>query len=97
MPEMWLNFFRFTSIFFTALALGAGLAHAFELLNKIDLSANDYLIVQHIYNGWSMLGIVVFASLLSTLILTILLYRARKNLAGALVAFISIVLAQVDF
>jgi hypothetical protein len=94
---MWLNFFRFTSIFFTALALGAGLAHVFELLNKIDLPAKDYLVVQQIYSGWSLLGIVVFASLLSTLILTILLYRNGKNFKKTLIAFICIVLAQADF
>ena len=41
----------FLSLLFTALALAGGFAHLFELLNKIELSAQDYLTVQQIYRG----------------------------------------------
>jgi hypothetical protein len=33
----------------TAIAMGAGLAHLFELPNKIDIGAADYLTVQRNY------------------------------------------------
>jgi len=34
------------------------MAHLLELPKKIKLSAEDYLIVQQIYRGWSLLGVV---------------------------------------
>ena len=59
--------FYFLALFFAALALGPALAHLLELPNKIGLSREDYLIVQQIYRGWALLGIVVFGALISTL------------------------------
>jgi hypothetical protein len=55
---MWIKSLRFVSLLFTALALGAAMAHLLELPKKIKLSAEDYLIVQQIYRGWALLGIV---------------------------------------
>ena len=66
---------RFFSLLFAALALAPALAHLLELPNKLGLSRNDYLIVQQIYWGWALLGIVVFGALLSTLTLTILVRK----------------------
>ena len=37
--------------------MAAGMAHLFELPNKIHLSREDYLTVQQIYRGWALLGI----------------------------------------
>jgi hypothetical protein len=54
----------FLSPLFTALAMAAGLAHVFELLNRRNLAAEEYLIDQQIYKGWSLLGIAVAGSLL---------------------------------
>jgi hypothetical protein len=67
----------FFSLLFAALALAPALAHLLELPNKIGLSRDDYLIVQQIYRGWALLGIVILGALLSTLILAILV---RKRL-----------------
>ncbi|HXH09314.1 MAG TPA: DUF1772 domain-containing protein [Alphaproteobacteria bacterium] len=64
--------FFFLSILCTAIAMAAGLAHLFELPNKMPLSREDYLTVQQIYRGWALLGIVVIGALLSSLILTVL-------------------------
>jgi hypothetical protein len=36
----------FLAIMLTAIAMGAALAHLFELPNKIDIGAADYLTVQ---------------------------------------------------
>ncbi len=89
--------FYFLSIIFAALALAPAMAHALELMNKIGLSRDDYLTVQQIYNGWSMLGIVVFGAILSTLVLTILVRHDRSKFTFALLAFLCIVGTQVIF
>jgi hypothetical protein len=47
----------FLAIMLTAIALGAGLAHFFELPNKIGLDAQDYLTVQRNYDDWWIVGL----------------------------------------
>ncbi len=94
---MKLKMLRFLSLFFTALALGPALAHLLELLNKINLSHDDYLTVQQIYRGWALLGIVVAGELFSTLALTVLVRKQRKVFTLTLIALLSIVGAQVVF
>jgi hypothetical protein len=44
-----LSTFYFLSLMLTAIAMSLALAHPFELPNKIDISANQYLIVQRNY------------------------------------------------
>jgi hypothetical protein len=46
------NIAFFIALMATALALGAALAHALELPNKIVLSRDDYFVVQKAYRGW---------------------------------------------
>ncbi|MEP6934441.1 MAG: hypothetical protein ABI988_10935, partial [Nitrospirota bacterium] len=55
-----------------ALALAPGMAHVLKLPNKINVSREDYLTVQHIYRGWTLLGFFFFGALVSTLVLTLL-------------------------
>lgn len=50
---------RFLAVVMTGLALIAPAAHAFELLNKIGLPKEDYFVVQQIYNGWWMIGLLL--------------------------------------
>jgi len=88
---------RFFSLLFAALALAPALAHLLELPNKIGLSRDDYLIVQQIYRGWALLGIVILGAVLSTLILTILVRKRPNELALSLVAFLCIVGTQLVF
>jgi uncharacterized membrane protein len=85
---------HFLSLLFLALALGASLAHVYELPNKIGLSADDYLTVQQIYRGWALLGIAVFGALLSTLALAIMLRGEGKRFFLVLGALLCIVGAQ---
>jgi len=94
---MWLNILRFNSLLFTAIALGAGLAHLLEMSNKMKLSDSDYLTVQQIYRGWSLLGIVAVISLLSTLMLTIALYKQEKEFALLLMALVCIIATLLIF
>jgi hypothetical protein len=41
------------------------MAHLLELLNKINLSHENYLTVQQIYHGWALLGIIIAGELFS--------------------------------
>jgi len=94
---VWQKTIYFLSLLFAALALGPAMAHALELPNKINLSRDDYLIVQQIYRGWALLGIVVFGALLSTLALTITVRRDRNAFIFALIAFLCIAGTQIVF
>ena len=94
---MTLNYFRFFSLLFVALALAPSAAHLLELPTKLTLSRDDYLTVQQIYRGWELLGSVVFGALLSTLALTILSRHRRRQFALALTAFLCVVGTQAVF
>jgi hypothetical protein len=94
---LWRNTIYFLSLLFVALALGPAMAHLLELANKINLSREEYLVVQQIYRGWNLLAIVVFGALLSTLALTITVRHERKAFFFALVAFLCIAGTQVIF
>lgn len=88
---------RFFSLLFVALALAPAMAHLLELLNKIGLSRDDYLVVQQIYRGWALLGIVVLGALVSTLVLAFMVRWRPKTFALSLAAFLCIVGTQVIF
>jgi len=94
---MGLKAARFFSLLFSALALAPALAHLLELPNKIGLSRDDYLTVQHIYRGWALLGIVIAGAFLSALALAVLVRHWREQLVPAVVAVLSIAGAQVLF
>ena len=91
------NAARFFSLFFCALALAPAMAHLLELPNKIGLSRDEYLVVQQIYRGWALLGVVVFGALLSTLALSILVRKRAGEFGPALTAFLCIVGTQAVF
>ena len=87
----------FFAMVFVALSLGPSLAHLLELPNKIALSRDDYFTVQTIYQGWALLGVLVFVSLLATLTLTISLRGDRTPMVLAGLAFLCVVGTQVVF
>ena len=93
---MRLNAVLLVSFILTALATGAGLAHLYELSNKLPLAAGAYRTVQQIYRGWSLLGIAVIGGLISTFILTFML-RNRPAFPYALTAFLCMAGAQIVF
>lgn len=94
---MALTIARFLSLVFAALAMAPALAHLLELPNKINLSHDEYLIVQQIYRGWALLGIVVFGALAFSLLLTIMVQHQPKRFRLALFGFVCIVATQVVF
>ena len=63
---MPIEFVQFVAVMFTVLALVPGGAHLLELPNKLRLDEDDYLIVQRIYRGWALAGVVLLAALAST-------------------------------
>lgn len=87
----------FLALLFAALALGPAMAHLLELPNKIQLPRDEYLVVQQIYRGWAVLGVVVFGALFSTLALTIAVRKRCRAFLFALSAFACIVGTQVIF
>ena len=89
--------FYFLALLFTALTLAPSLAHLLELPNMIGLGRDDYLTVLQIYSGWAMLGIVIFAALLSSLILAILMRRDGWAFALVVIAFLCLAGGQVVF
>jgi len=53
---------RLTCLVLAGVAMTAGLAHLFELPNKIHLTRDDYFTVQQIYRGWALLGVALLAA-----------------------------------
>jgi hypothetical protein len=87
----------FVALMATALALGPALAHLLELPNKIGLSRDAYFIVQQIYAGWSLLGVVLLVQLVS-IVATIALARDDRRLRTfAILALLCLVGAQALF
>jgi amino acid permease len=78
----------FLALMLTAIALGAGLAHLFELPNKIDLGATDYLTVQRNYDNWWIVGLVVPLAFLSVLALIVGLRGTGAPFVLALIALL---------
>jgi hypothetical protein len=60
---------QFIAVVFCGLALVPSGAHLFALPNKIGLNQTDYFVVQGIYRGWALLGIVLIGALLANLAL----------------------------
>jgi hypothetical protein len=87
----------FIALLATSFAMGGALAHAFELLNKIGMTREEYLIVQRVYSGWDRLGYVLALQLVGILAVTVL-YRAQPRvLVPASVALAALVAAQLVF
>jgi hypothetical protein len=88
---------QFLALTLTALALVPSGAHLFELPNKVNLAADQYFIVQNIYRGWSLFGIVLFGALIANLALALLLRGRGAPFVLALFAFLCIAFTLVVF
>jgi hypothetical protein len=80
---MRIRIFQFSAVILTALALVPGGAHLLELPHKIGLGRESYLTVQQIYRGWALLGIILVAAVLASLLLA---YLSRGQRTPALCA-----------
>ena len=82
---------KFLAVVLTALALVPGGAHLFALPNKIALTDEPYFIVQGIYRGWALFGIVLFAAIAANGLVALMQYRRRERwgyAAGAVMAIL---------
>jgi hypothetical protein len=96
-PIVPLKIVQFLALTLTALALVPSGAHLFALPNKIDLVAEQYFIVQNIYRGWSLFGVVLIGALIANLALAVLLRGRGAPFVLALFAFLCIALTLVVF
>jgi len=87
---MSLRVTQFLATVLIALALVPAAAHLAALPNKIDLPQDEYFIVQGIYRGWALFGIVLFGALAASLALAILLRGSGHAFWLALGAFLLI-------
>lgn len=78
---------QFLAIVLVALYLVPTGAHFFELPNKIGLPQDQYFVVQSIYSGWALFGIVLFGALATTLALAIILRRQGRAFGLPLASF----------
>lgn len=88
---------QFLAIVLGLLALVPGLAHLFELPNKIGLSETDYFIVQNVYRGWALFGTVLIANLLANIALAVALRGTQAPLWLVLANLVCIVSGLVIF
>jgi hypothetical protein len=87
---MGLRSVQFLAVVLTALALVPAGAHLFELPNKIGLEQEGYFIVQNIYRGWALFGIVLFGALAANLALAAAVRRQPAPFWLALAASVLI-------
>ena len=77
---------RFIAVILTALAFAPVGAHLFEFPNKINLSEEHYFLVQSIYRGWALFGIVIVAAIVANLLVASMLWRQRRVVWPSLAA-----------
>lgn len=97
MPRSLYDIALFVALLSTALAMGAALAHALELPNKIGLSRDDYFTVQGIYRGWNLLAILLLIELVS---IAAVIFFGRADVPvfwGAVIALTALIGAQALF
>ena len=75
----------------------AALTHALELPNKIDLSQENYLIVQTIYRGWDMLALVLALELAGMFFMVVRYRRVGRVLWPTMGAVACVAAAQGVF
>jgi hypothetical protein len=77
---------KLAAVLLTALALVPTGAHLFELPNKIGLPEPQYFVVQGIYRGWALFGVVLIAAVLVDLLLGLALWRRGQPAWAAFTA-----------
>lgn len=94
---MRLRLAPFAAIILTALALVPAGAHLLALPNKMGLPQTEYFVVQGIYRGWSLLGLVLVASLAADAAFAIQLRHDRQAFIAALTGALLIAATLVIF
>jgi hypothetical protein len=81
-----LRIVQFLAIVLTALSLVPGGAHLFELLNKINLTAEQYFVVQGIYRGWNLFAFVLIPAVIVNFVLAVMM---RAHAFASAMAFLA--------
>jgi len=79
---------QFLALILGAVALVPAGAHLFALPNKIHLAQNDYFIVQNVYRGWALFGIVLIGNVV---VLVVLAVVQRAQMVPFVLVLISLV------
>lgn len=87
----------FLALLSTALALGAALAHAYEMPNKMALTRDQYFVVQNIYRGWNRLAILLAIQGVSIFAVMLLSQQQPRVFLPAAAALGCLIAAQVVF
>jgi hypothetical protein len=87
----------FVALLATALALGAALAHALALPNKIGLPREEYFITQKAYIGWNRLAFLLLVQLLSMVALAVMSRHQAYVLWPTILAILCLLCAQALF
>jgi hypothetical protein len=66
---------QFIAIVLTALGLVPAGAHLLEMTNKLSLDQDQYMMVQQIYRGWALLGIIFIAAILANSLAAVVMRR----------------------
>src|SRR3954465_13852535 len=74
-----LTVLKILTLFLTMLTVAPGLAHLFELPNKIGLPRDAYFIVQGIYADWALFGVVIMLAIAANLVLALRLWRHNRR------------------
>src|SRR5882757_2445476 len=85
---------RFLAVVITGLALIAPGAHVFELLRKMAMSEQQYYVVQDIYRGWWVVGLLLPAALIANVALAVAV-RADLTARGLATAAAALILLNL--
>jgi|SRR5262245_8135285 len=93
----WLSFVRLSALVLVTLSLLPGGAHVSELANKIGLPRDQYMVVQQIYRGWALFGILILPALAATATQAVLLRHDAVAFRLSLAAVLCLAGAQAIF
>jgi hypothetical protein len=88
MTSMTVKLVQFVAVILTALGLVPAGAHLFELPNKIGLPQESYFVVQGIYRGWALFGVVIVGAIAANLAHAVLIRGRGPAFWLALLAFV---------
>lgn len=87
----------FVALMATVLALGAALAHAYSLVNKMALNETAYLHAQRAYDGWHFVGFAMLLQVIGMIAVIACHRRHAAILCPAALALLLCLAAQAVF
>jgi|SRR5882757_6753640 len=87
----------FLSLLLASLALVPEVAHLLEMYHKMELTEQSYGVVQYLYRGWALLGMLQLGAVICTGILLFLVPKGGNTFMLILVALICLILPLIIF